>query len=360
MQGNTSHEAEIEGAHEVREILERCVELDRTAYETYKSLSEVCDDADLRGVFDKLATEELQHVEWWTELLEAWESGLVPDIAGEHELVAELDMVKRYVDESIAVGFDELCGDDMLDMAAHLEFYMLNPLFGELADIMGPGSHVDRREAYSRHVMRLVNAIQKHHTDKGPASFLARMLLRSYKDQQRYIALSMEDQLTGLHNRRGILAHLDQWLAWSARYVRPVSIVLLDVDRFKEVNDNHGHVVGDEVLRLVAEALREAARSSDMVGRFGGDEFMVLAPETTGAELTQLMERLHERISAIPQPVMGKDVPVTVSLGGAWLGGGASIDAVTVIAAADRSLYDAKEGGRDRSGAPRQVFAPVI
>lgn len=344
----------------MREILERCVELDRIAYETYRGLGTVCANSSLGEVFSKLSREELEHVDWWTDLLAAWESGLVPDIADEHQLLEELDQVKRFVDETVPERFEEMTTDDMLDVAARLEFYMLNPLFGELAAVMGPGSSIDRQEAYSRHVMRLVTAIQEHHTDQGPAAFLARMLLRSYKDQQRYIELSIRDQLTGLHNRRGVLGHLDQWLSWSARYVRPLSIVLVDVDHFKEVNDEYGHVVGDEVLRLVAEALRKSARNSDIVGRFGGDEFMLLAPEASGPELTIFMERLLERVRSIPQPVMGHDVPVTVSIGGAWLGGGASVEAVTAIAAADRSLYDAKESGRDRVGPARQAFAPAV
>lgn len=343
----------------MREILERCVELDRIAHETYKDMSGTCEHEGLSAVFSQLAKEELHHVDWWTDLLAAWESGLVPDIADEHELLDELDDVKRSVTEMIPSGTDSLDCDQMLDLAARLEFFMLNPIFGELADVMGPGSHVDRREAYSRHVTRLAEAIQEFHSSRGTATFLAGMLVRANRDLQRFVALSVRDQLTDLYNRRGVLGHLSQWLAWSARYIRPVSVVLIDVDRFKNVNDTHGHLVGDEVLRVVADSLRRGARGSDIIGRFGGDEFLLLAPETGGPELTQLMDRLLARVREAPPEVSGRPVTISVSIGGAWVCGGANVEPETVIAAADRSLYEAKESGRDRHGEPRQAFAPA-
>lgn len=343
----------------MRDILERCVELDRAAYEAYRGIARECEDSELADVFGKLATEKLHHVDWWTDLLAAWESGLVPDIADRHALAAELNQVAGYIDEVLPDRFDSLDADQMLDLAAKIEFYMLSPVFGELADVMGPGSHLDRRRSDTQHINRLAEAINRYHSVADRAAFLAHMLIRCHRDQQRFVALSVNDQLTGLHNRRGVLGHLKQWLAWSARYIRPVSVVLVDVDRFKEINDTVGNSVGDEVLRRVADALRSAARNSDIVGRFGGDEFLVLAPETGGPELIQLMGRLVERVRETSMSIDGQNPHVTVSVGGAWVGGGASVESETIIAAADRSLYDAKEAGRDQAAQPRQAFAPV-
>ncbi len=343
----------------MREILERCVELDRTAHEAYQVMAKSCDSEELSTVFAQLAKEELRHVEWWSDLLEAWETGLVPDIVDEHDLLDELDEVKSTIGTIMPSDLAALDCDQMLDLAARLEFFMLNPIFGELADVMGPGGQPDRRDSYARHVARLAEAIEQHHSTDGSAVFLARMLLRANRDLQRFVDLSVKDQLTGLYNRRGVLAHLSQWLAWSTRYVRPVGIVLIDVDDFKTVNDTYGHVTGDEVLRVVAASLRRGARGSDIIGRFGGDEFLLLAPETGGPELIQVMERLLERVRETPVTVDDTIVRLSVSIGGAWVGGGSSIEAETVIAAADRSLYDAKEAGRDRASEPRQAFAPV-
>lgn len=341
----------------MRDILERCVELDKTAAEAYRGMAAVCEVDPLRTVFEQLAKEEVQHVDWWGDLLAAWESGLLPDIADEHEMVTELAEVKRQVNEVLPDRFDTMSTDDMLDLAARLEFFMLDPVFGELSDLMEPGSTVDRREAYSRHVIRLVQAIEMYHSSQGPAMFLARMLVRAYRDQQRLTALSVRDQLTGLYNRRGLLGHLDQWLAWSARYLRPVAVILIDVDHFKGVNDRFGHLVGDTVLREVARALRRGVRTSDLIGRFGGDEFVVLAPEASEVELTQLMERLLASVREMRVTAAGASVEVTVSVGGAWVAGGSYVEPETIVASADRSLYEAKEAGRDRVGTARQAFA---
>lgn len=336
----------------MREILELCVKLDRTAYETYRGLSAVCTDPELASVFSAMAKEERQHVDWWSDLLVAWESGLVPDIADEHDLLGRLTDAQSEVDGLVPEFFDSMSIDEMLDLAAHLEFYLLDPVFGELADLMQPGSKIEFRQAYARHVARLVDAIEEHHSGGGLAVFLARVLRRSFRDQQRLASLASRDQLTGLYNRRGLLGHMKQWLSWSARYGRPVAIALVDVDYFKRINDTLGHPAGDDALQGVAAALESVVRESDVVGRFGGDEFLVLAPETNEEELQTLMDRIAAAVRATPLNAGGEPVLMSVSVGGSWVPGGVAILPEALVAAADRSLYEAKEAGRDRASAP--------
>ncbi|MDZ4170140.1 MAG: diguanylate cyclase [Coriobacteriia bacterium] len=336
----------------MREILELCVELDTFAGETYGRLAGATDDEKLATTFLQLAKEERQHVEWWRDLLVAWESGLVPDIADGHGLSARLTEIR---DELVALppaDIDQLDTDGMLDVAVRMEFFMLDHTFSELADYMEPGSYVEHREAYFRHVSRLIEAVEEHYSQRRLAGFLAKVLLRSYRDQQRLAALTVRDQLTGLYNRRGLLAHLSQWLAWSERYGRPLAVVLIDIDHFKQVNDTRGHAAGDEALRLVADALRRGVRTSDVLGRFGGDEFLVLAPETDRGELQGLMDRLVASVRDMSAEVGGEPT-LTVSAGGTWSDGGTRVEAETMIAAADASLYEAKEEGRDHAGSPR-------
>jgi len=318
-------------------------------------MASACAAPELARTFEQMAREEKQHVDWWSDLLLAWDNGLVPDIADAHGMLEKLLTVKHEISSALPERFEDMAVDEMLDLAAHLEFFMLDAAFGELADLMQPGGHADHRESYSRHVMRLVEAIGEHHSSESLASFLAKVLLRAYADQQRLAALSVQDPLTGLYNRRGILSHLAQWLAWSARYDRPVAVLLVDVDRFKEVNDGFGHPAGDAVLTAIAEALRGSVRNSDLVGRFGGDEFLVLAPETSAVDLDRVTERLLADVRAVK--VEGVDLPVTVSVGAAWSPGGLRMGSEAVIAAADGSLYEAKSAGRDRAGIPRTPAA---
>lgn len=337
----------------MQEILALAVELDTAACKTYSDLSTACaNDPDLARTFALMATEEQQHAGWWSDLLGAWEAGLLPDIADEHDLLSRLREIQVEVIEALPENLQDLSTAEMLDLAARLEFYMLDPVFGELTDLMRPGGRVEVREAYSRHVLRIVETIEQRHPEKGLASFLARVLTRAYRDQQRLASLAMRDQLTGLYNRRGLLSHLNQWLSWSQRYNRPVSVVLIDIDRFKNINDNWGHAVGDQALRAVAEAIETATRASDVVGRFGGDEFLVLAPENDEVELVALMERIVTAVRTSPLHVSGHDVFATVSVGGSCAPGGALVTSEALIAAADRSMYEAKATGRDRAGAP--------
>jgi len=345
----------------VREILELCIELDRTAHVTYAGLAAACEaDDDLHAVFTSMSREERQHVEWWTELAVAWEAGLVPDIVDEHDILGRLTEIRDEISNALAVPLEDLSINEMLDLAGRMEFFMLDPVFGELTDLMQPGGRVEVRDAYSRHVLRIIEAIERRHSEKGLAAFLARVLQRAYRDQQRLADLAMLDQLTGQYNRRGFLGHLNHWLSWSARYGRPVALALVDIDHFKRINDTLGHLAGDEALVAVARCLDSAVRKSDIVGRFGGDEFVVLAPETDSVELAQLMERIAETVRQTPIVAGTEPLILSVSVGGAFAPGGVDVGAESLIAAADVSLYEAKAAGRDRTGAPAQAGPSAV
>lgn len=343
----------------MRRILELCVAMDRIAHETYTAMAASTADDDLATVFMRMAREERQHVEWWTDLLVAWESGLIPDLVDEHDMLDKLTELRSEFDGAMPESIDSMSPDEMLDLAARLEFFMLDPIFGELIDLMQPGSRADMSRAYAAHVYRLVETIEVHCDQGGLAQFLARVLKRSYRDQQRLAALATRDQLTRLLNRRGLLGHLRQWSSWSARYGRPLSVLLLDIDKFKTLNDTLGHAAGDLALQAVAGALQNAVRDADLVGRFGGDEFLILAPETGREDLELLMKRVLESVRSIEFHFDDERVDLSVSVGGSWTAGGEDTPIESIIAAADRSLYAAKESGRDRSGEPLCAETPA-
>lgn len=344
----------------MRQILESCIELDSRAYEVYQALASACDDANLSRVFEAMAIEERAHVEWWSDLLKAWEQGLVPDIADEHGLLERLDDIWGELSGINVEHIDCANVDEMLNVAVRFEFFMMDPMFGELIELMQPGRKPELREAYSRHVLRLIEAVEEHYSRPQLAGFLAGALKRAYRDQQRLTSLAVQDQLTGLYNRRGILGQIEHWLSWSTRYDHAVGVILADVDSFKEINDEYGHEAGDRALRHIADALSGAVRASDLVGRFGGDEFVVLAPETDGELLGQLMQRIVDAVAAQPLRIGDKEVSLSLSAGAAWVPGGVEVGVDKLIALADRSMYSAKGAGRNRKGAALLVTADVI
>ena len=186
----------------------------------------------------------------------------------------------------------------MLDIAARLEFFLLDPIFGELLDLTEPGGAGKHREAYARHLERIVSAIEMFYTRGDLARFLARVLRRAWRDNLALAAFATRDPLTGMYNRRGLMTHLEQWMSWAGRYDRPLGVLLVDVDDFKSINDTHGHAVGDIALDGRRGALAGTVRGSDLVARYGGDEFAVVAPETDAEELRALANRLIESVAA--------------------------------------------------------------
>ena len=155
------------------------------------------------------------------------------------------------------------------------------------------------------------------------------------------------DHLTGLWNRRMVLEQLDREVNRARHEKRPFAVAIVDVDRFKSINDTYGHRVGDVVLRFTASALKSQLRQYDFVGRFGGEEFLVLLPGCDAAAARAVGERMRECIAS-QQAMVGPDsVQVTVSVGVAvTVNGSASAD--SLVEAADAALYCAKEAGRNR------------
>jgi diguanylate cyclase (GGDEF)-like protein len=163
--------------------------------------------------------------------------------------------------------------------------------------------------------------------------------------------MSMTDALTGLLNRYGLHRALQRELSEARRYARPLSCLLLDIDFFKAVNDTYGHAAGDAALAQAARALTEAVRGSDVVCRYGGEEFLVLAPETGVEGAGALAEKIRQTFSSRLFGDGGRTFPLTLSVGVAELG--ASESGNDMIARADEALYHAKQSGRDRVEAAR-------
>jgi len=172
--------------------------------------------------------------------------------------------------------------------------------------------------------------------------------------------LSDTDRLTDLANRRAFDDGLSLEAGRARRYWRPLAIALIDIDHFKLINDTHGHAAGDAVLKSVADILKRSMRKTDIVARFGGDEFALVMPETTSELVVAKLERVRHDV-AMAQILAGggaSPVSVTLSIGVAnWPDDGAQVH--HVLAAADARLYEAKRLGRDRlvGAAPRAPSA---
>lgn len=158
---------------------------------------------------------------------------------------------------------------------------------------------------------------------------------------------AITDELTRLWNRRHIYARLDECAALAARHKKPLSCIMLDVDNFKGFNDTHGHHAGDEVLREVAGVLKATIRRTDLCGRIGGEEFLVICPETDARDALAHAERLRAAVEAHSILIGGQPLSVTISLGAAELSP-RHARPQDLVADADTAMYQSKENGRNR------------
>ncbi|TGG91547.1 GGDEF domain-containing protein [Natronospirillum operosum] len=216
-----------------------------------------------------------------------------------------------------------------------------NGIQSELDDIVGSIDQFLRDSAEKERSMatmmaELVNVITE----------LEEQNQRIREDFERTRQQAMTDLLTGLPNRSAYMQRLDEEYARYQRYGTPLSLCVLDVDYFKTVNDELGHAAGDKVLKILARQLKQLLRENDFISRHGGEEFVILLPETGLNDAMAAMEKLRRLVEEAPFHFRGKPVPITVSIGCAEFSDGDTADAV--FDRADQAMYRAKDNGRNR------------
>ena len=192
--------------------------------------------------------------------------------------------------------------------------------------------------------------------DEMMARVRTQLKRKSYQDQLRAnyetsLALAITDSLTGLHNRRYMVSHLDTLMKRGQESGRPVALLIMDIDHFKNINDTYGHAIGDEVLQEFAERIKRNVRGIDLAVRYGGEEFVVVLPETDLEVAKMVAERLRQNVADGTFEVsdsLGKvNVNVTVSIGGTVYDG-TEVSAGSLLRRADEALYKAKNQGRNQ------------
>jgi len=163
--------------------------------------------------------------------------------------------------------------------------------------------------------------------------------------------ISARDSLTGLYNRWYVMEKIDSEMNRALRHGSPMSVLMLDLDHFKSVNDSFGHSVGDNVLKVVGQVLRESCRVYDVPGRYGGEEFCVVLPDTRVVNTQMVAERIRTRLATTELPAGERSIVVTASIGVAGMDSVADegvVSAAALLDRADRALYAAKNHGRNR------------
>ncbi len=169
------------------------------------------------------------------------------------------------------------------------------------------------------------------------------------KLRDRLEKLAQQDSLTGFLNKKNITVRLQEELSRSKRDHSPVASILIDIDKFKRINDTYGHHVGDQVLVEISSRLKAFVRTHDQIGRYGGDEILVIAWDADSHRLKKIMERLRKAVSGTPFSTDAGPIAVSISLGGITSEFKTDISAEELIKLSDQALYEAKNKGRDRA-----------
>jgi diguanylate cyclase (GGDEF)-like protein len=249
-------------------------------------------------------------------------------------------------------------GDELLASDKEYDIYLIDMV---LKDMIGNYVIMKLREKGSEAVIIAISGVAHYKTisntlNIGANDYIAKpfnnelLLSRIKTNAKNYILLNevkqlaITDVLTSLYNRRHTMERLEDEIEKSKRYENPLSVMMIDVDHFKRINDEFGHLSGDVVLKKIAESITKTLRDFDIVGRFGGEEFLVVLPNTSIDDAFLVAERIRKNVESLK--LSKKDITVSVSIGVCqWSGD----ELKNLLSEADRLLYSAKANGRNRT-----------
>ena len=330
------------------DIARLCQSLEAKAVKVYRGLAVKAGDKHLARFWAHMASEEEEHLGYWKQLAALVRNGVLPNIFDDElRTRADLQKLDARVEQLLKRGRRDQTTLSSFALAFSLEFIMVHPAvarFWRFAEIVTkPGTSPE--STYEDHIREFIDAARRH-SPADPILELFGEAIGALWHHYREVAHSADtDGLTGLLNHRALMDSCKALAHLAKRNQFLSAVLMIDVDEFKKVNDTHGHLVGDNVLRLVARAIRRTVRGSDVVGRYGGEEFLVYCPQIShnGPHV------LGEKIRAAVRQATRETAPVTVSVGAAC--GRIVKDPERslhgLIASADQNLYAAKGSGRN-------------
>jgi len=329
-------------------IFELCLSIEHRALTFYRELASGTLDAELGALWKEMARDEAQHMAYWGRLLEMSRAGDVPEpLDKPEELEAFLLDLLPKIDELAARVRKDTSSPDVLVLALRLEFHLLEPRFQSLFHCLyNLPERQNPEEDYEIHLRRLMTTLNRHSESSPMLALLIETIERIWKVNMEAIHSSQLDHLTGLLNRRGIAVAMRPLTYLARRNGHPVGVMMIDLDDFKAINDTFGHPAGDKVLVLVTQLMRCRLRASDIVGRYGGEEFLAVLTPTDPQHLAEIAENLRRAVEANP---IG-EIHATISIGTAYavLRDDVEKDLDELIHQADQALLKAKRAGKNR------------
>ena len=344
------HRRGTHGMHEtpVLEIIRLCRKIDETAHDVYAKFRDLFDDEQLSRFWEEMSRAEAEHVAFWVhaEQLEAF-SGIPNLFEQPAEVISGLKKTLLQSQAVLRSGEADFSISKAFTLACRMEFYLLHPAFEMLFHLLGPSAGETKPEdRYDSHINGLIDMLSRQEHVTPEVELLGETLQRLWKENRLLALQATRDDLTGLLNRRGFFSAALPQAHLAQRTHSTVGVMMIDLDHFKTINDRYGHNAGDRVLKGAAKLITETLRTSDIVCRYGGEEFIVLLPEIQSTATADLAEKLRRIIEERPP----EGIPLTVSVGfsNGMLGKHVHEDFLRLIQKADDALYQAKGSGRNR------------
>ena len=329
------------------DILKLCVSIDKKAVMIYEHFSKTCNNEELREFWKQKSKEERRHVGLWKKLLSLAEDGAIPNIFDEPLRIEE---ELRSIISKIDVLFQSIenCGDITKSflLALRMEFYALHPAFAMLYRFINDAKQEKLfEEHYDEHLKDFFEIIKRHNALTPELEFLSETISHLWRDNERLAIEINTDGLTKIFNRKGFFDTIKPLVYVAQRNHLFVAIMMIDIDDFKKLNDTYGHQAGDQALARVANLIKVNIRQSDILGRYGGEEFCIFIPYTEKPSLMKVAEKIRREI----EDGTRTGIPVTVSIGVAsgYIETDAEKEIDELIKHADESLYQAKSSGKN-------------
>jgi len=332
----------------IQEIIDLCLLAEEKAAKAYRVLSENSEDEKLAGFWKEMCRQEMKHLGYWKRLSAFSKECMLPPMFDRPYTVKEdLESAISKVDRLLAQCEQKPTVTNSFILAYRLEFYLLHPavvtMFHFLSTVPGEPSPEDD---YEEHLNSFIEALRDHGSVTPELELLSETITRLWQENRELVVKSNTDDLTGVLNRRGLFKALRPLAYLAQRTEIKAGVLIIDIDDFKEVNDHHGHQKGDEVIAMVARVLAENVRASDVVGRYGGEEFLVFLPDIDMKSLAAVGEKLRSKVEEKTSDL----VRVTVSVGAAVSDFSREVetDLDGLVKAADENMYRAKLAGKNR------------
>ncbi|MDH4226210.1 MAG: GGDEF domain-containing protein [Deltaproteobacteria bacterium] len=330
------------------DILKLCRAIDERSAAIYAEfLSETSGpEADF---WDSMADDERVHANYWKYMIELCEEGAVGKLFDDPDRVlAELVKIRPRIEELVFTRSRPSHAQERLSIACHLEFFMLHRSFISLFCYVDSISREGKKPArdYELHLEKFVDSIERY-GGSPELKLSGDIILRMWTDNKNLVVQNNSDVLTGVYNRNGFFQTAMTLAFLAQRGGKSVAVLLLDADDFKQINDLMGHKAGDEALKILGAVLKKHTRHSDIVGRYGGEEFLVLLADITADGVKAVAEEIR---AAVEKESAALSRPFTVSIGAVTgkLGTDVEKDLYALVAKADGLMYEAKGRGKNR------------